>query len=87
MKKALEEIREKERRNNAAYDRLRAAGYSCWGDSYALMRRGISRVLIEQYRAGENPATVFPERKWYFRDYEEAAAALLDSREGERAAE
>lgn len=80
MSKTMEEIREKARRDNAACRRLEDAGYLCWGDWAGLVRRGICRVIIEWYEAGKNTATNFPDKRWYFKDFEEASAFLLDGR-------
>lgn len=80
MKMTLEEIRARARQENAAYKKLKEAGFYCWG-------AGERGVMVERYKEGENRATHFPVFREYFKDWTSAAAVLLDGREGERAAE
>ena len=73
MKRTMEQLREYTRKENAAYKRLEDAGYMCWGDSKCPEKR----VLIERYENGKSWKTNFPDRRYYFEDFQSAAKSLL----------
>ena len=59
MKRAIEQLREYARRENAAYKRLENAGYMCWWCSKCLARE----VVIERYESGKNGKADFPKKR------------------------
>lgn len=71
MKKTLEKIRAHARKENAAYEKLKAAGFYCLG-------AGERGVMVERYREGENRATHFPVFREYYKDWTDAAEKLLN---------
>ena len=74
MKRTIEQLREYARKENAAYKRLEQAGYMCWGDS----KNPAKQVIIELYENGKNWHTNFPDKRYYFEDFQDAAKNLLD---------
>ena len=73
MKRTIEQLREYARRENAAYKRLENAGYMCWGNS----KSHAKGIVIELYENGKNWKTDFPDRRYYFEDFQSAAKSLL----------
>ena len=73
MKRTIEQLREYARKENAAYKRLENAGYMCWGNS----KSHAKEVVIERYENGKNWKTDFPDKRYYFEDFQSAAKSLL----------
>ena len=73
MKRTIEQLREYARRENAAYKRLENAGYMCWGSSKCPAKE----VVIELYENGKSWKTNFPDKRYYFEDFQSAAKSLL----------
>lgn len=73
MKRTIEQLREYARQENAAYKRLEGAGYMCWGDSKCPAKG----VVIELYENGKSWKTNFPDKRYYFEDFQSAAKSLL----------
>ena len=73
MKKTIEQMREYERKENAAYKRLENAGYMCWGNS----KSHAKGVVIELYENGKSWKTDFPQKRYYFENFQSAAKSLL----------
>ena len=73
MKRAIEQVREYARKENAAYKRLEDAGYMCWGSSKCPAKE----VVIELYENGKSWKTNFPDKRYYFEDFQSAAKSLL----------
>ena len=73
MKRTIEQMREYARRENAAYKRLENAGYMCWGSSKCPAKE----VVIELYENGKSWKTNFPDKRYYFEDFQSAAKSLL----------
>lgn len=74
MKKTIEQLREHARQENAAYKRLKQAGYMCWGSN---TYKG-KNVMIDFYGNGKNWKTSFPDKRYYFKDFQDAAKNLLN---------
>lgn len=80
MKRTIEQLREYARKENAAYKRLENAGYMCWGAEYMRCADGKSHVkgvVIELYENGKSWKTDFPDKRYYFDDFQSAAKSLL----------
>ena len=73
MKRTIEQLREYARKENAAYKRLENAGYMCWGGSKCPAKE----VVIELYENGKSWKTNFPDKRYYFEDFQSAAKMLL----------
>lgn len=73
MKRTIEELREYARQENRAYKALELAGFMCWGDSV----HPAKRVVIELYENGKSWKTNFPDKRYYFEDFQDAAKNLL----------
>ena len=73
MKRTIEQLHEYARRENAAYKRLEDAGYMCWGNS----KSHAKEVVIELYENGKSWKTDFPDKRYYFEDFQSAAKSLL----------
>lgn len=73
MKKTIEQLREYARRENVAYKRLENAGYVCWGDS----KTPAKGVIIERYENGKSWKTDFPDKRYCFESFQDAAKSLL----------
>lgn len=73
MKRTIEQMREYARQENAAYKRLEDAGYMCWVDS----KRHAKEVVIELYENGKSWKTDFPNKRYYFENFQSAAKSLL----------
>ena len=73
MKRTIEQMREYARKENAAYKRLENAGYMCWGNS----KSHAKGVVIELYENGKSWKTDFPQKRYYFENFQSAAKSLL----------
>ena len=73
MKKTIEQLREYASRENVAYKRLENAGYVCWGDSKCPAKG----VVIERYENGKSWKVCFPDTRYYFESFQDAAKSLL----------
>ena len=73
MKRTIEQLREYARKENAAYKRLENAGYMCWGNS----KSNAKGVVIELYENGKICFPAFPDKRYYFEDFQSAAKSLL----------
>lgn len=73
MKRTIDELREYARQENKAYKELEQAGFMCWGDSKAPGKQ----VIIERYEDGKSWKTNFPDKRYYFKDFQDAAKNLL----------
>ena len=72
MKRTIEQLHEYARKENAAYKRLEGAGYMCWGNS----KSHAKEVVIELYENGKSWKTNFPDKRYYFEDFQSAAKNL-----------
>ena len=73
MKRTIEQLREYARKENAAYKRLENAGYMCWGNS----KSPAKEVVIALYENGKSWKTNFPDKRYYFEDFQSAEKSLL----------
>lgn len=73
MKRTIEQLREYARKENEAYKRLEYAGYMCWGDSKCPAKG----VVIELYESGKSWKTDFPDKRYYFENFQSAGKSLL----------
>ena len=73
MKRTIEQLREYARKENEAYKRLENAGYMCLGGSKCTAKE----VVIELYENGKSWKTEFPDKRYYFEDFQSAAKSLL----------
>ena len=73
MKITIEQLREYARKENAAYKRLENAGYMCLGNSKSHEKGSV----IELYENGKSWKTDFPDKRYYFEDFQSAAKSLL----------
>ena len=73
MKRTIEQLHEYARKENEAYKRLENAGYMCWGNSKCTEKC----VVIERYENGKSWKTNFPDKRYYFENFQSAAKSLL----------
>ena len=73
MKRTIEQLSEYASTENAAYKKLENAGYMCWGNS----KSHANGVVIERYENGKSWKTDFPDKRYYFEDFQSAAKSLL----------
>ena len=73
MKRTIEQLHEYARKENEAYKRLEDAGYMCWGNS----KSHAKEVVIELYENGKSCKTDFPQKRYYFEDFQSAEKSLL----------
>lgn len=73
MKKTIEQLREYARKENSAYKRLEDAGYMCLGNS----KSHAKEVVIELYENGKSWKINFPDKRYYFENFQSAAKSLL----------
>ena len=73
MKRTIEQLREYARKENAAYKRLENAGYMCWGNSKSRAKECVSGL----YENGKSWKTDFPDKRYYFEDFQSAEKSLL----------
>ena len=73
MKRTIEQLHEYARKENEAYKRLENAGYMCWGNS----KSHAKEVVIELYENGKRWKTDFPDKRYYFEDFQSAEKNLL----------
>ena len=73
MKRTIEQLHEYARKENEAYKRLENAGYMCWGNSKCTEKC----VVIERYENGKSWKINFPDKRYYFEDFQSAAKSLL----------
>lgn len=75
MKRTIDELRAYCRAEVKAYSELETAGYVVWGDSHAVKGKPVS---VEKYGEGESwRRGDFPVQRWYFKNFQDAAANLL----------
>lgn len=73
MKRTLEELREYARQENKACRALKQVGFMCWGSNTYEGKN----VMIELYENGKSWKTNFPDKRYYFKDFQGAAKNLL----------